>query len=282
MDFELSAVMTADEFESVPEPFQALYEQRDGKYEMTRVSGIKTEADVTRLQEALRKERDDRKAATSRLASFGDADPERYRSMEEEISDLKGRLEEAGVSHQELESKIKDRLEAKYQSKIAELQGHMANGMRFVHETAAKDRRRTIIDAVRGLPGDDMKFNEGALRDVERFARDECTVDDDGRVVMKGSDDFEEGLPLKDAVAQMRDNGLSPHWFVQSRGGGARGGSNKGAGEWAGKNPFESGGSLEDRTRLISENPSLALRKAKEAKASGRVIADIEARINAR
>ena len=55
--------------EDIPADFESLYSERDGKWELTGVEGIKTEADIERIHEGLRKEREEHAAAKAELAT---------------------------------------------------------------------------------------------------------------------------------------------------------------------------------------------------------------------
>src|SRR4051812_33728781 len=61
--------------EDIPEGFNELYLERNGKFELTGIEGVKTQADVERVQDALRKEKELHKAAKSALEKWGDLDP---------------------------------------------------------------------------------------------------------------------------------------------------------------------------------------------------------------
>jgi hypothetical protein len=64
----LNAVV--DSLDDVPEAFKELYTERGGKFEITGIVGLKTQADVDRVNEALRKEREDHKKAKDALLAF--------------------------------------------------------------------------------------------------------------------------------------------------------------------------------------------------------------------
>ena len=52
--------------EEIPEAYRALFTERDGRYELTGVAGMKTEADVARLRKSLTDERSARSLRGSR------------------------------------------------------------------------------------------------------------------------------------------------------------------------------------------------------------------------
>jgi hypothetical protein len=59
--------------EDIPEGFSELYTEKAGKFELTGVEGFKTQADVDRLQESLRKERADHDATKASLRETKDS-----------------------------------------------------------------------------------------------------------------------------------------------------------------------------------------------------------------
>lgn len=60
-----------DSIDDLPEDVKKEYVEKNGKFEL-QVEGMKTQADVERLQGALTKERNDHKAVRDRLGLLGD------------------------------------------------------------------------------------------------------------------------------------------------------------------------------------------------------------------
>ena len=94
-----------DKQEEIPEGFGELYAERNGKFELTAVEGVKTQADIDRVQTALVKERADHKAVKDKLVAFGDVDPATLPVMQEELAEAKAKLEAvaAGIATVEQE-----------------------------------------------------------------------------------------------------------------------------------------------------------------------------------
>ena len=67
-----------DKQEDIPETadFRALFTEKNGQWELTGITGIKTQADVDRVQVSLTKERDDHKTTKTSLAVWSDLDHE--------------------------------------------------------------------------------------------------------------------------------------------------------------------------------------------------------------
>ena len=77
-----------DSLEGVEPHFQSLYTERNGKYELTGIEGVKTQANIDRLQTALTKERNNHKTLKDRFATFGDRKPEDIISALDRIPEL--------------------------------------------------------------------------------------------------------------------------------------------------------------------------------------------------
>ena len=88
-----------DKQEDIPENFGELYTEKNGKFELTAVEGVKTQADIDRVNSALVKERNDHKMVKEKLQAFGDVDPATLPVLQEELTEAKARLE-AGKSPQ--------------------------------------------------------------------------------------------------------------------------------------------------------------------------------------
>ena len=54
--------LVVEKLDEIDSKYHDLYTEKDGKYEFTGVEGIKTQADIDRLQTALTKERADHKS----------------------------------------------------------------------------------------------------------------------------------------------------------------------------------------------------------------------------
>ena len=82
--------------EGVDEAYHSLYTERDGKFEITGVEGMKTAADTDRLSKALKSERDVSAGHKAKLAAFGDHTPDTIEDLQSRFDDAELRLEAAG------------------------------------------------------------------------------------------------------------------------------------------------------------------------------------------
>ena len=80
--------VTHDSLDSLPESIdpRELYTERDGKFVLTGVAGLKTQADVDAIKTYLQTERDEHKATKSKYRDFADMD----------ASDIQAKLDRLG------------------------------------------------------------------------------------------------------------------------------------------------------------------------------------------
>lgn len=77
-----------DDYDSIPAAVKHLYRESGGKYVLIKAGEMKTVEDVTRVQEGLRKEREDHKATKRKLAQFNDMDPDEVLEKLDRIEEL--------------------------------------------------------------------------------------------------------------------------------------------------------------------------------------------------
>ena len=83
--------------EDIPAGYEALFTERDGKWHLTGVKGIKSQGDIDRLQTALTKERNDHKKTKETLARFGNHDADQLANDLDELEEL-ARLQPAALA----------------------------------------------------------------------------------------------------------------------------------------------------------------------------------------
>lgn len=226
-----------EKVDEIPEAFRELYTEKNGKYELTGIAGVKTQADIDRLQTALEKERNDHKAVKERFSVWGDLQYEDVVKKLDRFPELEaaaaGKLDETKI-----EEIVQNRVNGTLNSKLAPLDRELKTTKTALEQATAKvqeyetrEIRRSIHDSVREaiiaakvLP----EATEDALLLAERVFE---VVD--GKVVTKDGVGVTPGLNAKlwlDSIAEKR-----PHWWPASQGGGGTGGAGGGTG---GKNPF--------------------------------------------
>lgn len=221
--------------EDIPEGYGDLYVQRNGKFELSGIEGVKTQADVDRVQEALRKEKADHKAAKDSLAKWGELDPEKVPAALEELEEVKAQLATATKEGKVDEGAVQERIEAAVNRAVGPLQRD-----KKALETQLNQKDKVIAEKdgeVQNLQGNIKRSKiEGILRDNAIASKVIATAIDDA--VMVGLNMFEEvdgkyvtkdgigvtpGLDPKEWYKDMQEK--RPHWWPPSQGGGSRGGS---------------------------------------------------------
>lgn len=225
---------TVDSLEGVPEALHAFYTEQDGKF-VLQVTGLPSQGDVTRLNEALRKERGDHNALKDRVKLLGD------RRIEDVVTELE-RIPELEATQGTIdEDKVNTLVEARIKARVGpvererdQLKTQVEAKDKVIGEFEAKDRTRTIHDKVREAAGK-AKLLPEAVEDALLLADRVFEVEDGtGRVVTKDNVGVTPGIEPAAWFTDMQPS--RPHWWGPSTGGGA-GGQRGGAGD-ATTNPF--------------------------------------------
>lgn len=235
----LNAVHTT--LDEIPENFRELYTEKNGKFELTGISGVKTQADIDRLQVAIAKERDATKAEKEKLSVWGDyqfddvvAKLDKYPELEAAAA---GKLDEASI-----EEIVSKRVDGTINSKTAPLERQLKL-LQTEREELAKERdalstekrQRLIHDSVRkAMTASKVipEAQEDALMLAERVFE---IREDDGQIVTRDQVGVTPGIAADVWLTEMVSQ--RPHWWPATQGGGARGGSGGGA-SFGGSNPW--------------------------------------------
>lgn len=225
-----------DTEEEIPEQFRELYTERDGKWVLTGITGIKTDGDVATVQEALRKERDEHKKTKAKITAWGDLKPEEVIAKLDRIEELetaaKGKLND-----EQINELVEKRIGAKLKPIERERDGFKDQVATLTTDNLGfKDRetRRTIHDAAR-TEAQKLKVIDTAAEDVLMYAERLFEVDESGKVVAKDGVGITPGISVDIWLGEMQDK--RPHWWAPSSGGGAGGGGGSKGGGGA-KNPW--------------------------------------------
>ena len=237
---ELKAIYdNPDDIPESIEDFRSLFVEKNGKWELSGVSGVQTQGNVARLEAALKKERDDHKSTKSALQVWGELDPEDVHSKLDRIPELEaaadGKLDDAKI--EELAQK---RAEATMRSKLAPMERELGKTKKEREELAtalgeyqAKETRRTIHDKTRKALLDAKVLNE-AHEDALMLAERVFEITEEGQVLTKDGVGVTPGLEPAAWLQEIQDK--RPHWWPASQGGGAKGSG--GVGGFGGKNPW--------------------------------------------
>jgi len=252
-----------DTVDEIDEAFRPLYTERDGKFVLTGVEGVKTQADIDRLQGALTKERNDHKAVKDRYGVLGDLDPVDVLAKLDKLPEL-----EAAAEGKLDENKINEIAESRVRTKLAPVERE-------------RDQLKTKLEATEGRVGElegvirsrDIKDNvmsaalkgkviETALEDVLMLADRVFEVGEDGSVTTKDGVGVTPGISPEAWLQEMQSK--RPHWWPSSEGGGAKGG-NGGGGGFA-NNPWSAEHwNMTTQGQLINQDRQKAEQMAKAA-----------------
>lgn len=222
--------------EEVPADYVDLYEEKDGKWVLTQVEGVRSEEEFTRVHGALTKERNDHRETKGKISLLGGRD------INEVVADL-DKIEEykiaadAGKDEHKVEKLVESRLRTKIapiererdqlKTRVGELETEVTG---FKTET----RTRSIRDALSSA-ATKTKVIQEAQEDVVMLGVNLFELDDNGIVVTR--DNIPGVTPGITPEAWLSDNvSKKPHWFGSSFGGGAGGSRGNGGG---GANPWK-------------------------------------------
>ena len=229
--------------DEIPEAVRPLYTETDGSWNLTGVRGMKTQADIDRLNSALVKERDEHKATKGRLSPFtelGELDD--IRSRLERLPELEaaaeGNLDEAKLAEmaakraEPIINREVGKLQRQLETTVAELTEARALNEKF--ET--QNTRRSISDAIReAAAAEGVKLRPEAVDDAIMHGMALFEVTDDG-VYTRAESPVGAGIDAKSWLLSLTST--KPHWFPSSAGGGARSGGGGGIANnpWSGDN----------------------------------------------
>lgn len=251
-----------DSLDEIDEKFHELYEEREGKFYLKRIEGLVTSADVTRVQTALTNEKNAHKATKTKLASFGELDPEETRAALDRIPELEaaaeGKLDEGKLTQMvegRLRAKVapiereRDRLRQENTALQGEIEGFKAS-----------DRSRRIGDSVLKA-AQKMKVRVEAHDDVIAAADRIFELDDTGTVVAKDNVGVTPGVSPEVWLTDIQSK--KPHWWGESVGGGASGGQGR---TNTGENPWKRDSwNVTKQGQIIRQDPRKAEQLAKAA-----------------
>ena len=266
--------------EEIPDGYGELYVEKSGKWELTGIEGVKTQADLDRLNAALVKERTDHKAVKDKLTKFGDVDPDTLPATMEQLNEANARLATLTAEGKIDESKVTERITAAVTSAVGPLQRDKqalerkleAEAKKTAEAKAANDALQLSIkqERIRAQIRDAAiaaKVLPTAIDDAVLVGERMFDFTDDGRLITKNDAGVTPGLDPKEWAKDMMEK--RPHWWPVSVGGGSRGGTGGGVNDK--DNPWSATGwSITRQGQAVTE---LGLAKAGElaARAGSRI-----------
>lgn len=257
---------TYDDQNDIPEQYRDLYAERDGKWELTGIEGVKTQADIDRLNESLRKEREDHKKTKDRLKVWGDLDHDEVHKKLDQYEELKLKAEQH-PNKDDIEAQVNKLAEAKVvtataplERELKELRQAVVEKDATINDFQAKETSRTISDAVRKA-ATEGKVVASAMDDILLLGERVFEVQEDGSVLTKDSVGVTPGVAPDIWLGEMQER--RPHWWPASQGAGGRG---SGGGEGFSNNPFSHDHwNLTEQGKEYKTNPKRAEQMAKAA-----------------
>jgi len=223
----------------IPEGYSELYQERGGRFELTGIEGVKTQADIDRIQGALTKERGDHKVTKDELTtvktSLGDVDPTTIPATLEELTEARARLATLTAEGKLDETKIQDQITAAVTRAVGPVKRDLDAAQRQIEaerkKTLEKEAENATLqsnikrDKIRSAIRDAAiaaKVLPTAIDDAVLVGETMFELTDAGTLVTKNDASVTPGLDPKEWAKDMMER--RPHWWPPSQGGGAGGG----------------------------------------------------------
>lgn len=221
---EVQIELSYDDVASIPDGMKGLYDEADGKFTLSGITGMKTVADVANVQEALRKEREDHGTAKTSLKAWGDLKPDEVNTQLDRIKELEtaagGKLDDDAINTI-VEGRMTQKT-APLERNILTLTESNTTLQTENDVLRASIDRRDMNEAVRRV-ATEMKVIGTAIPDVEMVAAAFLEKNEAGQFITKA--DVQGVTPGVDVAQFMKEmQKMRPHWWPASEGGGAGGG----------------------------------------------------------
>jgi hypothetical protein len=257
--------MLEDEYgsaEEVPAKYKHLYKEADGKWVLISAGEMKTVDDVARVQEGLRKEREDHKETKKKLSQFNNLDPDEVHEKLDRFEEL-----EAAAEGKMDEEKIEQIVQSRIKSKTAPLERELEKvkteneGLQGeVQGYKEKDRTRKVCDEIRKAAVE-AKLRDTAVEDALIVGERLFEIDEAGKIVSKDNVGVTPGVEPSVWLTEVKNS--RPHWWPESEGVGAKGGS---GGSGGGNNPFTAEHwNMTEQGQIVTADRSRAEQLAKAA-----------------
>lgn len=214
----------------IPEAYRPLFSEKNGKFELTGITGVRTQADIDRLSASLNEERNQHKATKEKYRPWGDLDYNDVMSKLDRMAELE-ELSKGKVDEAKIEELVEKRAGAKIQSRTAPLERQLASltkerdeALEKMTQLQQREVTRTVHDEIRKAMGT-LKVIAEAQDDVLLYDR-LFELTEDGKVITRDGVGVAPGLSPQMWLQDMQ--GKRPHWWPASQGGGARGSGSAG------------------------------------------------------
>jgi regulator of replication initiation timing len=230
--------LSYDTMDDIPENMEGLYTEQEGKAVLTGINGMKTNTDISKLQESLRKERTDHSAVKKALKTWENHDYADVMAQLDRVKELEiaadGKLDDAKIQEM-VESRLSQKtgpLERSLETLKTERDTLLTENGTLRSSMDTRDRNE-VVRAV----AQESKVHLTAMPDIEMAASFMLEKDDTGKLVSKSEiQGITPGLDVKGWLKEMQ--GIRTHWWPESFGSGANGAS--GGNGFGGTNPWSS------------------------------------------
>ena len=211
----------------VPTGYESAYEEKEGKAVF--VGGefeFATESELTEVKKAKQKGFEQYHDLKKQMKALEGVDPEKYKSMMEEMDVLRAQLKNGGVD----ESAIKEIVDARVARATEELLNtnkDLSSKLSELENFKLETEKSGLLSKLLG-----EHISSTALPDAEFIIGSAIERQADGTYVSNGKAGFEKGLPVDKLVVKAVES--RPHWKKQSISG--HGGEGSSGGGGIGKN----------------------------------------------
>jgi hypothetical protein len=254
-----------DTAEEIPEGYADLYTERNGHWELTGVEGVKTQADIDRVQSALVKERTDHKATKAALAPFEGLDVESIVANQHKLEEVTAQLEAINKDGRVDEAKLEPIIAARIKQAVSPLERDKQNLERQLdaQRKVVAEKEGEVVNLRTSITSENIeravrdaatqeKVLATALDDVSLRASRVFEKTEDGRIITKDVNGVVPGLTPREWLKDMQDK--APHWWPASVGGGSQGGPNNRGTYGGANNPWSKAGwSLTKQGALVRQ-----------------------------
>lgn len=241
--------------EDVPDGYSDLYEEKDGKAVFSGIKGIRTQADVTRLENSLKSERDETAKWKEKANAWGDLDPDEVTAQLASIEDLQKAAESKGFNKEELDAMVAARVKSQtdvMERKHGKTEAALAEALQKIQDYEAAELRRNIAgDITEAAKAKSIGLRPEAIEDAVELGLRLMERTEAGETVTKDGVGVTPGLTAAEWLDELRER--KPHWWPDPVGANARGSGAGGGSGGKGDCFSHAGWNVTAQARLVQE-----------------------------
>lgn len=254
--------------DAVDEIYHSLYTEQEGKFVLTGIDGMKTDADISRMNVALTKERAATNELKQKFSILAGKDPIEILASLDRIPELEALAAGNKVDDEKIETIVETRLRAKLNPLERQLEAEKAKivSLEGINKMFIEKEKTVSIHSAVRKAATAANVRPEAIDDAITLAERFFELSDDGSVIAKDIVGVTQGI---DPAMWLSDlQAKKPHWWGESVGGGA-GGTNSNSGFSGVSNPWSADNwNLTEQGKLYSKNPAKAEQMANAAGSS--------------